>query len=43
MQGGQGQDSFEDKTTGAVLEANGMLEALAYIIQKVSCEVIYYI
>jgi len=44
MQGGQqGHDSFEEKTAGAVLEASGMLEALAYIIQKVSCEVISYV
>ena len=32
-------EALEDKTAGAFLDADGMLEALAYVIQKVSCEV----
>lgn len=32
-------DSLEDKTSEAVMDGNGMLETLAYIIQKVSSEV----
>lgn len=36
-------DSMEDKTSGAVIDANEMLEALAFIIQKVSCEVLFMI
>lgn len=32
-------DSSEDKTSGAVIDGDGMLEAISFIIQKVSCEI----
>lgn len=38
---GNQMDALEDKTTEAAMDASGMLEALAYIIQKVSYEISY--
>ncbi|KAK9726696.1 hypothetical protein RND81_05G231300 [Saponaria officinalis] len=32
-------DPMDDKITEAILEGHGMLEALAFVIQKVSCEI----
>ncbi|XP_021720195.1 protein SIEVE ELEMENT OCCLUSION B-like [Chenopodium quinoa] len=32
-------ESLDDKTGAAVVDENGMLEALAFVIQKVSCEI----
>ncbi|GMJ12500.1 hypothetical protein HRI_004919200 [Hibiscus trionum] len=42
LNGGQGHmDAIDDMSSSAAMDGNCMLDALAYVIHKISCEVIW--